>query len=209
MRQLTKCGWLLVGGWWMAGSSWLITAPAHAQTADSGKQKATDSKQKAEDTQPPATNAQPSTSADLPILLLVVQRPVGTPAKRDDINSALSLMLRTPVRESRKYQVILYSPDHPSIRRALLEHSIAASELVEPIKPESLQKLARLINVHSILMVNSAMEKTSLRTDVRLMQDAGADSWITPLSQPFTIDAPDRQNAPENRADAGPHCRQH
>ena len=164
----------------------LLNMPVRAQNTEDGKQK-TAAGSPTPDTQRPTFDS--STSAELPILLLVVQRPAGTPAKREEINSALSLMLRTSVRESRKYQVILYSPDHPSIRRALLEHSIAASELVEPIPPTNLQKLAHLINVHSILTVSSVMEKTLLRTDVRLMQDAGGDSWITPLSQPFTIDA--------------------
>ncbi len=188
MRQLTKCGWLVAGGWWLAaGGSWLMPAPVYAQDANP---KTEDVKQKTDDTQPPTTNHQPPATPDgLPILLLVVQRPVGTPAKRDDVNSALSLMLRTSVRESRKYQVILYSPDHPSIRRALLEHAITASELAEPIAPASLQKLAGIIGARSILMVSSDMDKASLKTEARLMQDAGSEQWITPLSQPFTIDA--------------------
>lgn len=161
----------------------LLNTPVHAQTTLEGQ------KTEASTPTPSTLNPQPSTPDGLPILLLVVQRPLGTPAKRDDINSALSLMLRASVRESRKYQVILYSPDHPSIRRALLEHAIAASELAEPIAPAPLQKLAGIIGAHSILMVSSTMDKASLNTDVRLMQDAGSEAWITPLAQPFTIDA--------------------
>ena len=213
MRQLSKCGCRMLGiGCWdmpakqrLSSVQWLqeqsrclnallllsgcclslslLNTPVRAQTTVEGHK--TEAGTPTPDTQHPT----PNTPDGLPILLLVVQRPLGTPAKRDDVNSALSLMLRTSVRESRKYQVILYSPDHPSIRRALLEHAIAASELVEPIAPASLQKLAGIIGAHSILMVSSDMDKASLKTDARLMQDAGSEQWITPLSQPFTIDA--------------------
>ncbi len=153
---------------------------------------------------PPAAPATPAASiaadsqtpeqiAELPLLLLVVQRPVGAPARRDDANAALSLMLRSSLRESRKFQVVLYSPEQPSIRRALLEHSIAAADLVEPIKTESLQKLAHLIGARYVLIINSNLDKAGLKTDVRLQEDMGLDgspeSWITPHSEPIAVDA--------------------
>ncbi len=171
----------------------LLTSPVSAQNAQQGSQGTGNREQGTvqstiENRKSKIENS-PTPSQELPLLLLVVQRPQGTPAKKDDMNTALSLMLRASVRESRKYQVILYSAEHPSIRRVLLEHAIAASELAEPIAPEALQKLAKLIGAHDILMVSSALEKSGLRTDVRLMTDAGADTWITPLAQPFIVDA--------------------
>lgn len=150
---------------------------------------------------PPSTPAASATDAaqtpeqiaELPLLLLVVQRPVGAPARRDDANAALSLMLRSSLRESRKFQVVLYSPEQPSIRRALLEHSIAATDLVEPIKAESLQKLAHLIGAKYVLIISSNLDKAGLKTDVRLQEDMGLDgspeSWITPHSEPIAVDA--------------------
>ena len=129
----------------------------------------------------------------LPLLLLVVQRPQGVPARQNDINASLSLMLRSTLRESRRYQVILYSADHPRIRRALLEHAIAATDLVEPIKPEAMQKLAQLLGARYVLMVSAALDKVGLKTDTRLMQDMGQDmdqeTWITPRSEPIIVDA--------------------
>ena len=135
----------------------------------------------------------PEQMSDLPLLLLVVQRPANTPARRDDINTSLSLMLRSSLRESRKFQVVLYSPEQPSIRRALLEHSIAASELVEPIPVTSLQKLAHLIGARYVLVVSSVLDKAGIKTGVRLQEDMGLDgspeSWITPHSEPVSVDA--------------------
>ena len=140
----------------------------------------------------PATQT-PEPASDLPTLLLMVQRPAGVPARRDDINTALSLMLRSSLRESRKFQVILYSPDQPSIRRALLEHSIAATELVEPIPAASLQKLAHLIGARYVLVISSALDKAGIKTDVRLQENMGLDgsseSWITPHAEPVSVDA--------------------
>ena len=130
---------------------------------------------------------------NLPLLLLVVQRPQGTPARPNDANASLSLMLRSTLRESRRYQVVLYSADHPSIRRALLEHAIAATDLVEPIKPEAMQKLAQILGARYILMVSAALDKVGMKTDTRLMQDMGPDmgqeTWITPRSEPIIVDA--------------------
>jgi tetratricopeptide (TPR) repeat protein len=155
------------------------------------KAQGTQDTKEADSTQNPKSKIQnPDT---LPLLLLVVQRPQGMPARQNDINASLSMMLRSTLRESRHYQVILYSADHPSIRRALLEHAIAATDLVEPIKPESMQKLAQLLGARYILMVSTALDKVGLKTDTRLMQDTGQDmdreTWITPRSEPIIVDA--------------------
>ena len=177
-------------------------SPAGAQSKEQDKQKQDkqkqgDEKEQATSSAPKAGVSAPSTSPasveNLPLLLLVVQRPQGTPARPNDANASLSLMLRSTLRESRRYQVVLYSADHPSIRRALLEHAIAATDLVEPIKPEAMQKLAQILGARYILMVSAALDKVGMKTDTRLMQDMGPDmgqeTWITPRSEPIIVDA--------------------
>ena len=82
----------------------------------------------------------------------------------------------------------------PSIRRALLEHAIAATDLVEPIKPEATQKLAQLLGARYILMVSAAFDGAGIKTDTRLMENAGGgdmsqETWITPRSAPIIVDA--------------------
>lgn len=159
------------------------TTKSEQETADPQKEKDTG--------ESPNAQSSPSSTApaELPLLLLLVQRPPGTSAHREDANTALSTMLRSSLRESRKYQVILYSAEHPSIRRALLEHSIAATELIEPIKPAAMQKLAFLLGARHILMVSTLLDKVGMKTDIRLMQNLGLDTWVTPRSEPVSVDA--------------------
>ncbi|HLV78640.1 MAG TPA: tetratricopeptide repeat protein, partial [Chthonomonadaceae bacterium] len=128
-------------------------------------------------------------AADQPLLLLVPPHSGPAPARRDDPALALTETLRETLRASQKYEVLLYSPTQPLIRRALLEHAVSAADLTEPLQPQPLQRLAEAIGARYILTVQPVRSREGLKTDVQLQEETGQQMWRTPLMGSFTADA--------------------
>lgn len=148
----------------------------------------------------PHAHAQGTTQSDKPAvqasgepapgLLFVVQRDnaeSSKTARRDEVNTELSLTLRSTLRESEKYQVILYRPDQPRIRRAVLEHALTAEDLTEPLTAQAMQKLAAVVGAQYVLAVHAALDNAGMKTELRLLEDMGQGAWRSPLTETLTF----------------------
>lgn len=141
--------------------------------------------------QNPGPTGQPDTGLERPLLLLVPPHPTPNSAtvRRDDPETTLVETLRTALRASKQYDVLLYSPTQPLIRRALLEHAVSAADLAEPLQTEPLQRLARVIGARYLLVIHPAFTKEGMKTEVQLQEVIGPQTWRTPLFDSITADA--------------------
>src|ERR1051325_3413700 len=102
----------------------------------------------------------------LPTVLLVIEKTRAATPQQDDLNSKLRTTLKDAFTHSGRFQVHPFYPNESVIKRALIEHMIAADDLVEPYKPEGLQRIAKAIGSKSILKVRAALDRTEVRTDM-------------------------------------------
>jgi tetratricopeptide (TPR) repeat protein len=131
----------------------------------------------------PPPSAAPAENGDaardeMPMVMLVLRRPAGMPAaKKDDLNTALMEMLRATIRASGKYHAMTFAPDQPFVRRAMLEHQIAAADLVEPVRPETLRNVAHVVGARQILTFGATLDKTAMKTDLQYQDAVGLQDW--------------------------------
>ncbi|HZT42736.1 MAG TPA: tetratricopeptide repeat protein [Chthonomonadaceae bacterium] len=140
--------------------------------------------------QNPGPSGQTNLSPERPLLLLVPPHSSSTPAaRRDDPEGVLVETLREALRASQQFEILLYSPTQPLIKRALLEHAISAADLMEPLQSEPLQRLARVIGARYVLTVRPSLTKEGMKTDVQLQEATGPQTWRTPLIDSITAEA--------------------
>lgn len=154
---------------------WMLPLPALAQETPA-------------DTGAPQAGSETGHSADLPTLLFVLQRASDAPARKNDPNTVLLTTLRDVLRSSGKFQVLTYSPTQPLIKRAVLDHAVAAADLIEPIKQATLERLARAIGARYILTFSATVDRTSMQTDSRFEQSAGQQEWRTLFAEKIPIE---------------------
>ena len=144
------------------------------------------------DDQPASAMSEATDSAEqnenLPRLLLVMNRTDPMP-KRDDIDNTFAMTLKAALHNSQKYVIVVFSPDQVTIKRALLEHTLAAADLVQPIQPEMLQKLAGIVGARSVLTIHSKATREGIRADITLMEATDMTTWRTPLMEQITFDS--------------------
>lgn len=128
-------------------------------------------------------------AAELPTVLIVVQRPAPATVRRDDPNIQLLTTLSGMLRDSGRFHVVLYAPKHPTVRRALLEGTLSTADLIEPMKPETLQLLGRTLGAHFVLSFLANADKNGLRTDALLQESMGQREWRTLFSEQIAIPA--------------------
>ena len=126
---------------------------------------------------------------ELPRVLFLLQRPAGTIARHDDPTTQLSATLREALGASNRYNIILYSPEQPSVKRALLEHTLPVSDLVEPIRPDALQRVARAIGARYAMTLKPTFDKDGIKVNLRYDEDLNGETWRNTLSEEITFDA--------------------
>jgi hypothetical protein len=128
-------------------------------------------------------------NSSLPVLLLVLQRPAGASAQRDDLNTTLKTTLREALTASGRYQVHSFLPGESVIKRALNEHVIAVDDLVEPYKPEALQRIAKAVGARFILTFYATLDRNEMRTDMRYHENPNVSDWLVRVDDHITIPA--------------------
>jgi len=117
--------------------------------------------------------------SSVPTMLLIMER-AAPPAST--LQEDLALRIKTTVREainrSGRFQVHTFSAGDAVIKRALNEHLIAADDLAEPHKPESLQRIAHAIGSKFILKLGTVLDKAEVRTAVQYMASANPTDWL-------------------------------
>jgi tetratricopeptide (TPR) repeat protein len=134
-------------------------------------------------------NHGPESQSERPRLLFLLQRPAGATAHRDDPYLQLSVALRTAMEAAKRYDLMLYTPEQPSIKRALLEHTLPVSDLVEPIGPDAFRRIARAIGARYTLTLKPDFEKQSVKTEMRYDEDVDGESWRTGLQEQIGFEA--------------------
>ena len=115
---------------------------------------------------------------NLPLVLLFTSKQAGAklPAKNDP-GAALRILLRDALRESGRYRVLSFQPNDPVVVRALREHTLASADIVEPISPEAMQRIATTFGAKNILSLDAALNSTTLTAQARLQGSSDGDSW--------------------------------
>ncbi len=133
----------------------------------------------AQETAPLSAPAQSSSTSneELPLLVVVLQRPATAQVQRDDANLQLLTALGGMLRNSGRYRVVIYSPTNPTVRRALLDHELMASELIEPIKPDALQRLGHTLGARFVLSFLADTGKEGMTTNTTLQQAFSPREW--------------------------------
>ena len=122
--------------------------------------------------------AEAAPSDTLPLVLVFTLKPAGAklPIKNDP-GAALRVLLRDSLRESGHYRVLSFQANDPVVVRALREHTLASADIVEPISPEAMQRIAAAFDARNILSLDAALNSTTLTAQARLQASGDGDTW--------------------------------
>ncbi len=125
---------------------------------------------------------------DMPQLLLVTRRdPKAAP--HDQANRvALQDAVLSLMRGAGHYQVTVYSPEQPLIKRALLTHAISSIDLNEPLQPEGMRHLALALGIRTVLFLVPTFDKTGLKMESQLHQNLAQDTWQIGVTDEINTD---------------------
>ncbi len=115
--------------------------------------------------------------SDLPMVLLVPDRPRSSTGQQDDLIFRMKTALRDALTKSGRFQVHTFLPGENVIKRALNEHLIAADDLAEPLKAEGLQRIARAIGAKFILRFATTLDRVEARTDMKYLDNTRLTDW--------------------------------
>jgi tetratricopeptide (TPR) repeat protein len=135
------------------------------------------------------TGGSNASQSERPRMLFLFQRPAGVASRRDDPYTELSATLRNAIDGANRFDIVLYRPEQPSIKRALLEHTIPVSDLVEPIRPEALRHIARAIGARYTLTIKPDFDKQGIKTEMHYDEDLDGENWRTGLTEQINFDA--------------------
>ena len=114
----------------------------------------------------------------LPLVLLFTPRQAGAKlGAKNDPNVALRILMRDALRDSGRYRALSFQANDPVIVRAMREHTLAAADIVEPISPEAMQRIAKALGAVNILSLDSTLTQTALTTQIRLLREESGDVW--------------------------------
>ncbi|HLJ55096.1 MAG TPA: hypothetical protein VKT77_08635, partial [Chthonomonadaceae bacterium] len=125
--------------------------------------------------------------SDLPVLLLVQERPAANSPQAADIGIRLRTTLREALTHSGRFQVHTFLPGDSVIKRALNEHLIAADDLAEPHRVESLERIAKAIGARFILNYNTTVNRTEAHTELKYLDNPGRADWMVLADQQISI----------------------
>ena len=129
---------------------------------------------------PNQTPAQNVTSSRLTrILVYFPTREETKPSRELDSNSAIRILLKERLRESGKFEVVSYSVSDPTIQAALRDHTLSSSDVMEPLSPDTLKRLATLLNTPRLVIASAHREEEMMVTDVQILERTGAMMWRT------------------------------
>lgn len=127
--------------------------------------------------QAPAQNVAPSKTTR--ILVYFPTREETKPSRELDSNSAIRILLKERLRESGKFEVVSYFVSDPTIQAALRDHTLSSSDVMEPLSPDTLKRLATLLNTPRLVIASAHREEEMMVTDVQIMERIGPMMWRT------------------------------
>lgn len=136
---------------------------------------------------PPAAAEAPFDDSNLPMIIVVSQRSAATPVKRNEPDTLMGVGFRELLHSTKKFRVFNYSPTQPSIKRALLEHTLLASDLVPPIKADVLQRMGQTLGANYVFSFSVTEDKEGMKTDVLIQESLNRMDWRTLLSEKMSV----------------------
>ncbi len=120
-----------------------------------------------------------SAATEKTVLLFVLQHDAKSPVAKEDMDSRMLATLHDAMLQTGRFQIVTYSPDHPVVKRALHEHTLATVDLIEPISQETLHTIAGLLGARDILTLGVHRDKQDLVTEFSLQHSTGLRAWAT------------------------------
>ena len=120
------------------------------------------------------------------ILLFIL--PDGDQKKPKKGDNALTLRdkVRETLRDPGNYDVLTFSVDHAQIKRAILERTLDALDIITPISQEAMQRISAVMGVNKFLSLVPSETAKGFKAELLLMERQGPQTWQTRLSE--TID---------------------
>ncbi len=129
----------------------------------------------------------PASETDLPMLLLVQERPTAATPQLADLNLRIKTTLRESITASGRFQVHTFLPGDSVIKRALNEHLIAADDLAEPHKVAGLQRIAKAIGARFILEFGTSLDRVEARTEMKFLDNPNRADWLVRAEERLTV----------------------
>jgi tetratricopeptide (TPR) repeat protein len=117
-----------------------------------------------------------------------VQRPAKTLPKPGDPLPRFIDTLGIALNDSKKFEVMVYSPDHPSIKVALIEHRLAVADLLAPIKAEALGHIAHAVGTHYALLLTPTFDRQGFAADMNFLSDSDSTQWRSALQDRVVVE---------------------
>lgn len=138
---------------------------------------------------PPSATGTATANAENTTILVAERRTEAEAAHRDLLRLYIKEDIYNVFTDAGQYTVITFSPEQPQIKRAVLTHSLDVSDLAEPLKPESLHKIAAVIGARNILVFHAVQDKLGIRNSVTFEEIAAQNTWRTTLTNDFHTEA--------------------
>lgn len=167
-----------------AALGWL---PARAQQAVSGQGGANPPASANKSTE--QADAHILDGSDVPTVLLVPAHSDAAAARRKDPDAILAMYTESLFKNSGKFQVLRYSADLPSIRRAVREHTIAVSDLAAPVPQATIQRIARAVGAQYIFAYSTVVDREGMKTDARFEDSVSQQAWRTVWAEQLDVAA--------------------
>jgi Tfp pilus assembly protein PilF len=127
---------------------------------------------------PPPAAAGFTAQDELPLILLFV--PQADIRAKDDPNLLVTNALKTNITESGKFRIRTFTPDAPSVKRALADKMLRPADLAEtPLSQETRRTLARVMGAQCILAVTTTKTPDGLKTSTIWERAADLQTWQT------------------------------
>ena len=86
--------------------------------------------------------------------------------------------LRLVLQSSEQYQLITFNPKNPTIKRAIIERSLTADDLAEPLTVSAIQHICQIVGAKSLCLVDISLD--SKRADCEYqIQTLMRETWVT------------------------------
>lgn len=117
------------------------------------------------------------------ILLFILPEGDAKKPKKSDNALALRDKVRETLRDSGIYDVLTFSNDHPQIKRAILERTLDALDIITPISQEAMQRISLVMGASKFLSLVPSEQPKGFKAELLLMELKGPQTWQTRLSE--------------------------
>ncbi len=127
--------------------------------------------------QNPASAGQTASEKTVRILIYFPAPDAKKSARELDPNAAVKILLKQRLRESGRFEPLSYSISEAPIQKSLSEHTLSSGDLIEPISPDALKRIAEVLGASRLMIASAHREAEAFVTDVQLLERYGSGDW--------------------------------